>query len=633
MKSKQFENLLYSTVGIIALLALLVIVNFIATRSRVRADMTAEKAYTLSAGTKAIIAKLDTPVKIRFYYTQGENAMPVVLKNYAQEVEDLLAEYKNVSRGKILVEKYNPQPDSDAEDSAKLDGVEGQMVSPASGEKVYLGLVISQLDEKVALPFLSLDREKLLEYDLSRAISKVSHPEKPVIGIMSGMPIFGAPANPMMARMGQGGQGQEPWVFVSELKNDFTVKEVQLNADKIDDDVKVLVVVHPKDVSDATQYAIDQFILKGGKLLAFVDPNAFFDKSGQQNQMFQMPAAGSSLDKLFKAWGVGFDTAKIVADMTFSTPMQQGTSPTVLSVTPDGINTNDVVTGQIDSLLVPYAGVFTGTPVGGLKQTVLLHTSKSSQLVDRMMGQMASEQTMNEFKASGSEYPLAIRLSGKFKTAFPDGKPKDKPEEKPGETNKVEISQSAGLKESATENTVILVGDADMLNDAVCVQIQNFFGQRVVIPRGGNLNFVQGAVEQLTGDSNLISVRSRGSLNRPFTRVKKMEAQAEESYRAQIGRLEKDLQDTQQRLGELQQNKDKGQKFILSPEQQKEMDNFRKKQAETNKELKKLRKDLRQDINALENTLKWINILGMPFLVAVSGIVIAVYKRKRTAAR
>src|SRR5579859_4413811 len=231
MKKKTIETILYSAAGVVAMAVILIAANVIAGAFKERIDLTKERAFTLSAGTRSILTKLDSPVKVRFYCTQGETSPETVfLRNYAKHVEDLLAEYKQVSRGKLTIEKYDPQPDSDAEDSARLDGVEGQLMR--NGEKFYLGLAISQLDEKQAIPFLDPGRERLLEYDLSRAISRVVTPDRPVVGIMSPLPVFGTPSNPMMARMGQ--QGQQPWVLVNELKNDFTVKNVAMDADKID---------------------------------------------------------------------------------------------------------------------------------------------------------------------------------------------------------------------------------------------------------------------------------------------------------------------------------------------------------------------------------------------------------------
>src|SRR3954470_10945072 len=234
MKKKQVETFFYSTIGIVAMVLLLIAINFIASRARARIDLTSEKAYTLSPGTRAVLAKLDTPVQIRFYCTKNSNAMPVFLTTYAQRVEDLLGEYRQASKGQIEIQRLNPEPDSDAEDSARLDGVEPQQTR--TGEKIYLGLSVGMLDQKQAIPFLTPDRERLLEYDISRAVARVMTSEKPTIGIMSPLPVMGQ-ANPMMM---QRGQQPNPWAFVSELQRDFTVKQVEVTAKEIPNDIKLL---------------------------------------------------------------------------------------------------------------------------------------------------------------------------------------------------------------------------------------------------------------------------------------------------------------------------------------------------------------------------------------------------------
>lgn len=643
MKKKTLETILYSTVGVVAMALILIAVNVIAGAFKERVDLTKEKAFTLSAGTRAILAKLDTPVKVRFYCTQGETSPETVfLRNYAKHVEDLLSEYKQVAKGKLTIEKYDPQPDSDAEDSARLDGVEGQMLR--NGEKFYLGLAVSLLDEKQSLPFLDPNRERLLEYDLSRAITRVITPDRPVVGVMSPLPVFGMPSNPMMMRMGQ--QGQQPWVIINELKNDFTVKRVAMDVEKIDDDVKVLMVIHPREITDKAQFAIDQFVMRGGKLIAFLDPLPMVDSREQNEMLGSIPNSGSSLDKLLKAWGLSFDTAKVVADMNFKMQLggrngQPQDAPAVLGVNSEGINNDDIVTSQIDSLWLPYAGAFTGTPAEGLKETVLLKSTKASQLVDGFMANLSGENVMKDFKPSGTQYALAVRLTGKFKTAFPNGAPEDKKEgDKKDADNKAadkkteEKKPSDSLKETKQDNTVVLVGDADMLYDRVALQpIQTLFGTAYA-PANGNLSFAQNAVEQLTGDNNLIAVRSRATVARPFTRVKAMEAAANEKFQSEIKSLEESAAESQRKINELQQQKkDKDQRFILSPEQSAELAKLRKQEVETRKHLKQVQKDLRKEVVSLQTRVKWANILAIPFAVTASGIALAFVKRKRTSAK
>ena len=630
MQKKSLETILYSSAGIAVMFVILIAVNVISGAFPMRADLTQEKAFTVSAGTKAVLKKLDTPVKIRFYCTQSQAATPetVFLKDYARKVEDLLHEYKQIAGKNLVIQKYDPQPDSDAEDSARLDGLEAH---PLPGnERFYLGLAVSLADERVALPFLEPTREKLLEYDLTRAITRVVSPEKATVGVMSALPVFGAPMNPALMRMGR--QPEAPWTIIAQLKQDFNVKQIAMDTDQIDDDVKVLLVVHPKGISDQAQYALDQFVLRGGKLIAFLDPQSAIASRQQTPEQASMGGGSSSLEKLLKAWGVQYDPGKVVADLNFKMqlrgPNGQPTQALAwLALTPEGINHDDIVTSQIDNLWLPMSGAFTGTPVAGLKETVLLSSTKESQLVDGFMAGMAGDALMNNFKASGVNYKLAIRLSGKFKTAFPDGKPAA------GHTNSLAQTSDA-LKESKVDTAVVLVGDADLLADDFSLRkMQSPFGM-LVSQMNANLSFVQNLVEQMAGDSSLIGVRSRASLSRPFTLVKKLEAEAQSRGQAKIQELQQSLNDTQQRLSALQlQKKDKDQRFILSPEQQAEVENFRKKQAEVSKELKQAQKDLRKEVVSLETRMEWLNILSMPFAVTAAGVSIAFIKRKKTSAK
>jgi ABC-type uncharacterized transport system involved in gliding motility auxiliary subunit len=637
MQKKSFETILYSIAGVIIMAAILIGFNFITGAVHDRVDLTREKAYTLSGGTKAILTKLDSPVKLRFYCTQAENttAVSVYLKSYAKKVEDLLEEYRQAGHGKIVVEKIDPQPDSDAEDSARLDGIDAQ--SLPDGERFYLGLAVSQgMDSKQAIPFLSPDRERQLEYDVSRAITRVVTPEKPIIGIMSALSVFGAEANPMMQQMGQQSQQQPPWALVTELQNDFTVKRVAMDAATIDDDIKVLIVIHPRDISDAAQYAIDQFVMRGGKLIAFLDSSSQVDAHNQNPMMGQMPGGGSSLEKLLKTWGLQFDTSKVVADRNFTMNLgEEGDTaqqhPVWLALTPEGINSNDIATAELDNVWYFSGGAFTGKPAPGLNETVLLHSTPDSQLVDSMTANLSGENILKDFKPSGIEYALGVRLTGKFKTAFPDGKPeekkddaKDKPAEKKTDTS---------LKETKEDNTVVLIGDSDMIYDGFTLRRVNTPFGTMSSAMNANLNFAQNLTEQLSGDNNLIAVRSRAVLEHPFTRVKKIEAEAQARFMDKIKELQDSRDKANARLNELQQQKSGNQRFILSPEQQAEIDNLKKTEAKISTDLRTVQKDLRRDVVSLQHRVEWINIAAMPLAVTLVGIGLAVFKRKRTSAK
>ena len=625
MQKKSLETILYSSAGIAVMLVLLIAANVIVGAGPVRVDMTQEKAYTLSAGTKAVLAKLDTPVKIRFYCTQSGTATPesVYLKNYARKVEDLLQEYRQAAGRNLTIEKYDPQPDSDAEDSAKLDGMEAQSLPGA--DRFYLGLAVTLADQRVAIPFLKPNRERELEYDITRAIARVFSPEKPVVGVMSALPVFGD-TGPTTRAPGQ--TGGAAWTIIDLLKQDYTVKPVELNAEKIDDDIKALVVIHPQGITDKGQYALDQFVLRGGKLIAFLDAESAVAARSQNPMAGGRGGMSSTLDKLLPAWGVQFDDTKVVADLNYKMQLrgnngQPMEAPAWLAVTGDGINRDDIVTSQLGDVWLPMSGAFTGEPAAGLKETVLLKSSTQSELVNSFMAGMGGDTVLNGFKADGLTHKLAIRLTGKFKTAFPNGPP--------GQTNN---AAAESLKESKTDTAVVLFGDADLLADDYSLRkIQSIFGT-MVTSLNANLELAQNLVGQMAGDSNLIGVRSRATMNRPFTLIKQLEADAQARGQAKIAELQQSLNDTQRRLGELQQQKTGAdQRLILSAEQQAEIDNFRQKQASVSKELKQAQKDLRKEVVSLEDRMTWMNILVMPLAITAAGLSMAVIKRKKTSAQ
>jgi len=620
---KNTERWVYSIGGVLAVFAGIVALNFILGVVPARVDLTDGHLYTLSDGTKKLLGKLEAPVRVRFYFNSGDENVPVPIRAFAARVDDLLREFRSVSNGKVLIEKLNPQPDSDAEDSANVDGVEAQ-VAP-SGEKFYLGLAVSQADQKIAIPALAPDRERLLEYDLVRAIGRVTKTDKPVVGVMSGLPVFGMPGNPMF-----GMQGSEPQVFILELQRDFDVKSVSMGVERIDDAIKTLVVIHPKNIGEQAQFALDQFVLRGGKLVVFLDPYAYFDQ--QPGPMAAMGPSSSNLDKLLKGWGLQFSADKVVLDMKYMAGSGPRAVPTVIQLDGDALNRDDVVTSSLGTVLMAFAGVYSGTPVEGLKQTTLMHTSPLVNLVDNADAMKRGEEAVRGFKPDGKELALAVRLSGKFKTAFPDGRPAPKDDGK-GKPPAPAADAGPALKEAKEDNTVVLIGDTDLLNDGAAVQIREIFGQRVAIPINGNLALIQALVEQLAGDPDLIGLRGRATAARPFTVVKQMEAEAAQAYLGKIKGLEESLDETRKKLESLQKTKGPSAAgAILTPEQQAEIENFRKRATETRRELKDVRRELRSETEALEFWTKVVNIGAMPLLVAIAGLAIALVRRRRRAA-
>jgi len=631
MKTGKAGIFFSSTAGIIAMAVILIVINFLVGQSHIRVDLTEDKLYTLSEGSRQIVSRLNTPVTIRFYSTRQSNEMPIMLKSYAKRVEDLLMEYKLVSNGKIHIQKFDPEPDSDAEDAASLDGIEGQLFP--SGDKIYLGIAVNCLDKTESLPFLSPDTESTLEYDVTQLIYRVSNAKDDVIGIMSTLSVMGiTPPPPLRPGIPPQVQAKPAWTFVSELKKDYDVRQVAMTVETIPEDISTLIVVHPKDISDKAQYAIDQFVVGGGHLIAFVDPLSAIDQQKTPENPLSLDVSASSLDKLFNAWGIEFDKSKVVMDMRYATELGRGQSdrqrnPVVLTLDNNTMNSKEIVTNALDRIIFAYSGVFKGEPVEGLSATTLITTSKQSQLVASFRTSLSPDSLAKDFVADDIEYALAIRLTGTFKTAFPDGPPGGSTAaESADDGNETQDEEST----SSPEGAVIIISDSDMLYDDFWVQKVNFFGRTMLQVFGDNNNFLQNCVEQLSGDNSLISIRSRGVTNRPFLVVRDLQLEAEKRYKSAISSLEEKLQEAQRKVSELARTKkDQKQRYVLSAEQKRELEKFRQTQVEVRKELKETRKDLRRDIDQLETQLKWINIALMPFLVSCSGLTLAMIRRRK----
>src|ERR687896_988048 len=403
---KKYEHLIYSAIGLAALFLLLVALNFLLSRVPARLDLTEGNLYTLSPGTKKILTNLQSPVRVKLYISQGES-VPVQLRGFAQRVEDLVREFKGVAGSNLVVERYNPKPDSEEEDAAQLDGIEPQQLM--SGEQFYLGIAVSQLDRKQTIPAVSPQRERLLEYDLIRAVARVGAAERPKIGLMAGLPVMGERFNPFTR------QASEPWVLANELKREFEVKEVPLTAKEIDKDINVLLVIHPRDPQPATEYALDQFVMRGGKLIVFVDPYAYFDQMPTMPGVPPTPSA-STLPTLFKTWGLQMDPGKVVSDVVFGSGGGARYTPTVLSLNRTAMSRDDIVTSSIETLLYAFGGAF--EVKSDLKVTELVKSSPNSMLVPNANATKSGDEATKAFKPPGKSMPLALRLTGKFKTAF-----------------------------------------------------------------------------------------------------------------------------------------------------------------------------------------------------------------------
>ena len=626
--------------GLVLLAVILGAADLILASLPLRIDCTEQQLYTLTKGSKAVLGKLEqdvtlkyyfssssaeTPMALKTYATQAET--PMALKTYATQVQNLLKEYELAGKGHITLEAYDPKPDSDAEEWAQRYGVEPQNVTPF-GQPVYFGLVAVCGDREETLARFSPRTESTLEYDVTRLVTRVAWPERPVVGLMTSLQgVMGQEPNQMMMMQGQ--RPQPGWAAFTELAKDYEVREIAPTVESIDSDIKALVVLHAKDLSEKTLFAIDQFVIKGGRLIACVDPFSIMDMLASRKQqnpmMMQMGGADgpSTLGKLFEKWGVTFDTSKLVADLAAATKLGTGNgraeeNPAFLSLTSKNMDRGDLIVSGLTQVMLPFAGALSFAKTDGLTFEPLVTTSADNAcLVDRMGAQFGMGAMMKDLRPDSVQRTLAARLSGTFKTAFPKG-----PDWTEGSTNAIPEVVAEG------KSAVVIFGDSDFLADEFCVQTMNTIFGPIAQPINDNLVLFANLIEQYAGREELIGVRSRGPSNRPFVKVNELEAKAMAKWQRKQSELEAALQETQQRLNALQKQKSGNDRLILSKEQQEEILQFRKTQANTRRQLKNVRKELTADIDRLGLTLKIFNILLVPVLVIAFGIFRGLKRRK-----
>ena len=581
-----------------------------------RVDFTAERLYTLSSGSKAVLGKLDRDVTLKYYVSSGSAEMPMALKTYAAQVENLLEEYEIAAGGRLSVEKYDPKPDSDAEEWAQRYGVEPQTVTPF-GSPVYFGLVATCGDREETLGALTPQAESTLEYDVTRLVTRVAWPERPVVGVMTSLDGVLAPPPEMM--MMQRRQAPQGWAVFAELAKDYEVRPVATDVEAIDPAVKALVVVHAAGLSEKTLYAIDQFVCRGGRLIACVDPmNVNALMSARRNPGAQGDTEASTLGRLFEAWGVKFDAGRIVCDLAAATALNHGQGgvdeePAFLSLGKGNMAADDLLVSELTRVMFPFAGAFGFEAKGdGLKFTPVVTTSADGSAEAERAGLMMGGSTRTA-KPDGRARVVAARLEGTFKSAYPNG---------PDGTNAVAGAVSEG------KGTVMLFADADFLADQFCVKVLRSPFGTIVQPMNDNLALFSNVIERFAGREELIGVRTRGASSRPFDVVDRLEAAARAEYQEKEEELQQKLVEAQQRVSELQRQKSGSERTLLSKEQQEEIVKFRRAQADTRRQLKEVRKGLTADIDALGTRLKCVNVALMPALVVLFGLVRGFIRRR-----
>jgi ABC-type uncharacterized transport system involved in gliding motility auxiliary subunit len=592
-----------------------------------RLDLTENGLYTTAEGTDRILKGLKEPVNLYFFYTEKTAAQLPQLRTYGTRVREFLQELQARSNGKLRLHIIDPQPFSEEEDRAAELGIRGAPMG-TSGQQLYFGLAgTNSTDGRATIEFFDPNKEEFLEYDVVKLIYQLSNPKKPVIGVLSTLPMTPS-FDPATGRM------REPALIFTQAEQLFDVRHLSSTATSIDQDVNVLVLVHPKNLSPATQYAIDQYALRGGHIVAFVDPMAEADQSGADPQN---PMAGMFADKssdpgpLLKAWGVEFNPNEVLADMGYAltVSMRQGEAPTrhlgILGLDQSSFNTKDVITSGLSSINVSSTGFVKPVKDATVQFEPLIQSSnQAAPLPSERFRMLFDPATLRDgFKPTGEQYTIAARVTGKVSTAFPNGPPEG-------------VALPAGttqLKESAEPLNLLVVADTDLLSDFMWVRQTSFFGQRVAQAFAHNGDFVLNALDNLAGSTDLISVRGRATFTRPFTRVEALRKRAEEQFRATEQRLEQELRNTEEKLTQLQSQQDDQSSLILTPEQAQEIERFQQEKLRIRKELRDVRLGLDQDIRRLGSWLKILNIGIVPAALALIALSAAFLRKRRRATR
>ena len=668
--SERFHALLASRRGVaVAVLVLIVLMvacaNIVAARFLTsRLDLTAQHLYTLSQGTRNTLAKIDEPITLRFYYSTRLGDEVPSYGVYAQRVRELLDQYVAAAHGKIRLEVYNPQAFSDVEDRAVAFGLKGVPLD-AQGEQVYFGLAATNsTDDQQVIAFFAPERERFLEYDLTKLVHSLAFPKKTVVGLMTTLPLEGD----MMAMMR--GRPSEPMAVIEQLQQLDRVKPLASDIDAIPADIDVLMLVHPQNLPEKTLFAIDQFVLKGGKALVFVDPLSELQASHPSQLNPPGSPTSSNLERLFKSWGFEVPAKTVAGDrrnaQRVGVPVPgRGTRPldyiAWLNLQPANLNRDDMITADLSHIVMASAGII--EPVEGAKTTIepLVTTSSDSTKIpaEKLIGLPDVAGLLGQFESDNKRYILAAHVTGMADTAFPDGPPKPpepaKPEaaenpeasgppageageKKAGETTPAaakpaEAPAADWVNTSAQPINIVVVADTDMLDDRFWMQTQDFFGQRVAVPTANNADFVANAVEVLAGGNDLVGLRSRGTSARPFEVVDRIERDAQERYSAEERALQQKLKDTQAKLADITGKDQANAPTTLSPEQTKTIEEFRADMLQIRRQLRFVQGSLRGDIGRLKAGLEFLNIALIPILVAGVAVILGVLRLKRRSRR
>ena len=585
-------------------------------------DLTEDSLYTLSDGTRNVLAQVDEPITARLYFSPILGEKSPQHARYYERVRELLERYENLTEGRFRLQMFNPEPFSDDEDSAVSFGLSGIPINDA-GDLGYFGLAASNsTDDQEVVPFFTPEREAFLEYDLTKLVLALATPQKKTVGVLSTLPINGGFLP---------GAGNRPrWTVIEQVNEFFEVQPIAPDAPEIPDDVGILMIVHPKNFSDQTLYAIDQFVMNGGKVLAFVDPAAEIDQPPRGNQ----PPGKSDLGAVMKSWGVTLREGKVAGDLETArrVNVRIGAQLAVadyvawLSLQPGNFARDDGAMADLRLLNVGTAGIIDKLKDGTTSVTPLITTGMRSMAIDaaQFAGRPDVIGMFRNFKPVGEPLTLAARVSGPVTSAFPDGPPKGKDGKTP--------DAAKHLAKSKQDAQIIIMADADMLHDQLWADVQELLGRRMTVPFANNADFVISALENLAGGASLNQLRGRTISSRPFHLVREIRQAAEQRFRNKEEELQKELEQVRGELNKMirRENIQSGE-LILKPEDRAKIGKARERMVGIRKELRNVQHELRKDIDRLDSWLKFFNIAAIPLLLALGTLIFALVRRMRRA--
>jgi len=565
--------------------------------SGIRVDLTENKLFTLAAGTREIVEDIDEPINLYFFFSEKASEDLTTLRAYANRVRELLQEYALLADGKINLQLIDPEPFSDAEDRAAAFGLQGVPANSA-GDELYFGLAATNaLDDQQVIEFFQPDKEEFLEYEISKLIQNLLVQSKPKVGLLSTLKVQGdIDMNTF--------QTTPAWVVIDQIDQASELQTIAPDAESLPAGLDLLVLIQPRGLGESLLSSIDQFALSGGRILVFVDPLAEMDQS-QVNPMMGMSGAESSIDfPLLAGWGVLLRKDVVLGDaqqaLTVSGADGQPVRHlSILGLQAQNFNIEDVTLSSLETINVSTAGILDVLDQRSTQVDVLMASSEYAMPIERLRLKMLGDpsELLPDFKATGLVYPVAVRITGSATSQYP-----------------VTVDGDDSVLNTGHLN-VIVVADTDILTDRLWVQLQDFFGQRIVSPWANNGDFVTNAVENLTGSSALISIRSRGRFSRPFEVVQDLRREAEASYLNSANDLQSQLAETERQLGELESSRDEQNLLSLSPEQEATLVRFQQEKLRIRKALRNVRHQLDKDIEMLGSTLKFMNIVLMPLVL------------------